>query len=210
MLDKAYASHFRTNGIFSTNTKKIEVPQDKFKKIILKEKEMIADIITSELEDANNFVEFSNAFYLDGELFPTISEKLAKSGKNATLISPHVKTNLTKEGLSTIKTSIDRPFYNYDEIMSSKLIKELEGVGCFITENKSSRLMNHFKTWAGVGIPCVFAATGELDGRFKKYSDDIDMMFKKATTNNMLEYKVSFDYDSNTNSVAKVYFLKRK
>ena len=54
------------------------------------------------------------------------------------------------------------------------------------------------------------AAAAETMGRFKKYSDDINMMFKKATTNNMLEYKVSFDYDSNTNSVAKVYFLKRK
>lgn len=210
MLDKVYASYYGSNAMFSINTMKMAVPQDKLKEIISKEKDMIANLIISELKEVDNFTEFSNAFFLDGELFPTISEKLALKGKNATLISPHIKNNINKQGLSTIRTSITKPFYSYDEIMSKKLKEDLKNVGCFITENNSSRLMNHYKTWAGIGIPCVFTISGELGRRFKNYSEEIGKMFDDATDNNLLEYKVSFDYDTKTNSVAKIYVLKRK
>lgn len=210
IANNIYSYYFGTKSEFSTNTMKMKVPEEKLIETITKEKQMLANLILSELGKEDNFVEFSYAAYRDGELFPTISSNLADKGKNVTLISPNVRTTKENNGLSTIRTSIENPFYVYDEYVSPKLKQEIKNVGCFITEINHSRLMNHFKTWAGLGIPCVFTMAGQLGENFKNYSEEITKMFKQSTKDNFLEYKVYFDYNTSTNSVAKIYTLKRK
>ena len=210
-LDKAYESYYGTNSMFETKTKQIEVPKNKFLNIIKKETEMTAQIIADQFENFNNFIEFSDAFYTDEDiLLPTISESLANNGKNTTLISPHIQTKKSKRGLSTIRTGIENPFYIYGEIVTPKLITDLSDVDCFISSINRSKLINHFKTWASLGVPCIYTMSGQLDQRFKASSDNITQIFEKATKDNKLDYKVTFDYDSKTNCVSKIYTLKRK
>lgn len=212
LLDKAYQSYYGTNSLFSTKTKQMKIPKNKFLDILKFEKQMSAELIEKNLKDTNNFVEFSDAFYTDEDiLLPTISENLANNDKKATLISPYIRNEKNKKGLSTIRTSIERPFYIYDEIVTPRLISDLNDVDCFIVNNiNHPKLMNHFITWSSLGVTCIFILSGQMDERFKTNSNNIARAFIDATKDNKLSYEVGINYDIRTNSAARMYAIKRK
>ena len=211
MLDKAYQAYYGTNSLFATKTKQMGIPKSEFLNIIKTGTEMTAQIIADQFKNSNNFIEFSDVFYTDKDiLFPTISENLADNGKNATLISPYIQTKKNKKGLSTIRTGIENPFYIYEEIVTPKLISDLKDVDCFITSINNSKLMRHFKTWASLGVPCIYTMSGQMDNKFKTNCETMTQIFESATKNNNLNYKVAFDYDSKSNYVSKIYTMKRK
>ena len=70
--------------------------------------------------------------------------------------------------------------------------------------------MRHFKTWASLGVPCIYTMSGQMDNKFKTNCETMTQIFESATKNNNLNYKVAFDYDSKSNYVSKIYTMKRK
>ena len=121
------------------------------------EKELMTELITS-IISFDSSVEFSNVKYIDGKIAPTISQILAKEGKNATLLTPYIKT-ITSGNFNIVKAPKGYPFGNYGLITPSNVGMFNDGK-IFIAENNVEKVADVFKNIASVGGTCIFAEAG--------------------------------------------------
>lgn len=173
-----------------------------------KEKKMLAELIYN-ITKVDNIVEFANVQYIDKDLLtPTVAESYASMGNTATVITTNI-ANTNKEKLTIIKTNFGNPYGKFQRLITPSMINKINEAKCFITTNNLPRLDEHFKAWAGMGIPCVYCVSGNLDKVIKQKDDKIREYMKSLIKNNSLTLESDFDYDKNTNNFAKIYVLKR-
>lgn len=172
-----------------------------------KEKQMIANLIENYL-NVNNIVEFCDVYYKDSEtLIPTIAGEFAKDDKTAKIITTCMKSEKL-DNLTIINTSNNNPYGVYEEIITPNNLKLIKEAECFVTTSYLPRLKNHFKAWAGMGIPCIYAVSGSLNKDTKKKDDEIRKNMEEMK-GQFIDLESNFKYDKDTNTFAKIYILKR-
>lgn len=172
------------------------------------EKQMLAELICNVIK-TDNMVEFANVKYIDEELLtPTIAEAYINMGNTATIITSNT-IELKNEKLTIINTMSNNPYGEFQRLITPSMINKINEAKCFVTTKDLPKLDKYFKTWAGMGIPCVYCVSGSLDKIIKQKDDAIREYMKSLTKDNQLTLESDFSYDKNMNKLAKIYVLKR-
>lgn len=169
---------------------------------------MIANLINVYI-NVDNIVEFGDIVYLDeNNITPSIAKEFANNNRTATIVTPRTKKEGKLGNLSIINTTFDNPFGNYQEVItpsSSGLIKDAK---CFVVTEELPNLDKHFRAWAGIGVPCVYAIAGTLNKDIKQTDEKVREKMLRMKTQ-FIDVDSNFSYDYETNTMAKIYILKR-
>ena len=92
----------------------------------------------------------------------------------------------------------DTLVYKDDSFADEKII--------VISEENNFFIEKYFKSCIQEGISCIYAISGQLGKDIMYKDNEIKKTVSKITDNN---YKLTFTYDKATNTLAKIYIMKK-